>query len=234
MDRFTADVKMQHDAMAKQIREQLPKYADKYERRLTELQRQFADYRDKDITITTSGRYSPDGTRLERRLNARALKTKPLATFTAETVDALDQQLAAQRAALVTPKKPKEPLEAILTELRHQEWRQELKKMDPLALQSLVRQTDRPELLDALDGSPVPLLPAEHVNEARIRLAEAGHPELGELATLRSAYQFAAGVVEQALLASSGLSPMELGTDPTTAPPPQQPYLVSSGERVTT
>jgi hypothetical protein len=71
-------------------------------------------------------------------------------------------------------------------------------------------------LLDALDGAPAgfSIAPPDLIQEARIRIAERNHPELGDTAQLRDAYSYSLGVVEQTVLAASGLSKVEVATDP--------------------
>jgi hypothetical protein len=72
----------------------LPKYGEAFAKRvLDDLQRPFEAFLDKVEAIRTSGRYSPEGTRAELRLAARAL-TEQLAKVRAATVEKLEAQLA--------------------------------------------------------------------------------------------------------------------------------------------
>jgi hypothetical protein len=141
----------------------------------------------------------------------------------ADTVTKLEAQLAEKRAARLKPKPPTTDLTLLLVrELRHRELRDHLRTMDPVMLRARIQQDDGTgDLLDALDGAPAgfPIAPAELIQEARIRIALANDPELGELAQLRDAYTYIEGVVEQTLLAASGLTALEIGTDPTPVRP---------------
>jgi hypothetical protein len=237
-DKYRNDLKLLLDTPTKTVN---PKYLDAFAKRIAELQRQFSAYLDKQESIATSGRFSPDGELLERRLAARPFK-ELLTKARAETVDKLDAQLAEQRAAALKPKtKASEPLEAIVKEMRLRELRDHLRQLDPLQLQARIKQAvdDGADttLLDALEGAPVgfSIAPPELVQATRETIALRDHPELGELAQLKTQYDYALGVTEQTLLAASRLTPVELGTDP--APPTRDTrpsYRVSTGEPVTT
>jgi hypothetical protein len=222
-EKHTNDLRLLLGSRVKTVKEQLPKFADALEKRVNDLHRQFEGYLDKDESIRTSGRYSVDGEKVERRLNARGFKEKNLATMRAETVTKLDAQLAEKRAARLKPKPPTtDPTLLLVRELRHRELRDHLRTMDPVMLRARIQQDDGTgDLLDALDGAPAgfPIAPAELVQEARTRIALANDPELGELAQLRDAYVYLEGVVEQTLLAASGLTALEIGTDPTPVRP---------------
>lgn len=219
------DLKLLLDTHVKTVKERMPKYGDAFEERVTKLQHQVGAYLEKQESIATSGRYSPDGERSERRLAARAFQEEKLAAIRADTVAKLETQLAEQRAAALKPKTATtDPLQAILKEMRQKELRDHLRTLDPLLLRARIKQAvddgASTDLLEALEGAPAGfgIAPADLVEEARVKIAEKNHPELGELAQLRDAYTYAIGVVEQTVIAASGLTPLEIGADPTVAP----------------
>jgi hypothetical protein len=236
--RYTNDLTLLLDKHVRTVKAQLPKYADSFEKRiLDEAQRPFTAYLEKLEAIRTSGRYSPDGERAERRAATRTMREQ-LAKVREGTVNRLEAQLTEIRAAVTTPKSGvTDPLQAILKEMRHKELRDHLRTVDPLQLQVRIRQAadDGPghDLLDALDGAPAgfPIAPAALVQETRERLALKNHPELGELAQLRDAYTYALGVVEQTAFAASGLSERELSGHSTEhRPNTLKPTFVNSGQ----
>jgi hypothetical protein len=217
------DAKLLHSASVKTVKAQIPKFADAFEKRVSELQRDLDASLEKLDSIRTSGRYSADGERAERRLAARAMQEK-LATVRADTVGKLEAQLAEQRAAAVKPKnQTTDPVLLLRQELRHRELRDQLRTLDQLTLQTRIKQAvddgANTDLLDALEGAPAgfPIAPAELVRETRESIALKNHPELGELAQLRDAYTYALGVVEQTVLAATGLSAAEVATEPAPA-----------------
>jgi hypothetical protein len=73
-------------------------------------------------------------------------------------------------------------------------------------------------------------LPAELRQEARVRVAEQQNPALSETAQLSAAYTYAIGTVQQTLIVASGMSHVELDTDPTRVRDTRRPYLMSTGE----
>ena len=236
-EKHTNDLKLLLGTHVKTVKTKLPKFADAFEKRVNEeLHRPFTAFLDKQEAIRLSGRYTSDGERAELRLAARAVQEK-LAAVKTDTVTKLEAQLAEKRAAALKPKAATtEPLQAILKEMRQKELRDHLRSLDPLALQTRIRLAvddgASADLLEALDGAPAgfAIAPPELVQEAKVRIAEKNHPELGELAQLRDAYTYALGVVEQGLLEASGLSAVELGTDPTPTRDTRQPTLVSTGQ----
>lgn len=238
--KHTDDLKLLLDTHVKDVKNRLPKYADAFSKRVVDdLQRPFDAFLEKVESIRSSGRYSPEGERAELRLAARAAKEQ-LAGVRAATVAKLEAQLAEHRAAALKPKSVTgDPLAAILKEMRQKELRDHLRQLDPLTLQVRIRQAiddgASMDLLEALEGAPsgFAIAPADLIQEARIRTAEQNHPELGETAQLRDAYRYAIGVVEETITAASGLTKLELNSNPT--PPTRdtrQPYRVSTGEPV--
>lgn len=234
-DKYAHDLKLLLDPIVKQVRETLPTYADAFAKRVREdLVSPTGAAIEKLDAIRTSGRYSPDGDRTERRLVVQASAEK-LKSVEAATVAKLQTQREDQRAALNKPKPSStDPAMALVHELRAQEARTLLRGLDPLTLATRIRQVDSTDLLDVLDGAPdgFPIASPELIQEARTRIAEANHPELGQLAALESAYSFAIGVAKQVVLKASGLTEREAVT-PTPAPTDTRPpYLVSTGEAV--
>jgi hypothetical protein len=234
------DLNLLLDTHMKSTKARLPEYAYAFEQRINELRRSFAAYVEKDEAIRTSGRFTSDGERAERRLAARAFRDEKIRVMRADTVGKLEARLAETRAAALRPKaQPTEPILQLLKEGRLRELREHLRTLDPLMLQARIRQAvedgANTDLLEALEGAPAgfPLAPAELVQQTRERIAEKNHPELGELAQLRDAYSYALGAVEQTLLAASGLNPAELDADPTPrAADARRPLLGSTGQPV--
>ena len=214
VDRQKSNLTMQLGAIAKQVHEQQPQNAEMFEKRLnTDIIGPATMLLEKLEAIRTSGRFSQDGERKERRLAVHAFTQEKLLAVRAATVGKLETRLQEQRAALLKARTATvEPTLVVYKELRARELRDHLKTLDPLELQTRIRLTEDTELLDALDGAPsgFPIAPPELVAEARTRIAEANHPELGELASLQKAYEFALGVVENTILAASGLSKLEV------------------------
>ena len=215
----------------------LPKYADSFGKRITDdLQRPFDAFLDKMDAIRTSGRFSPDGERTERRAAAHTMHEQ-VSKVREATVGKLEQQLADARAKALQPKsRSTDPLDAILREMRAKETRDHWRQLDPLMVKTRLQQTDDPELLDMLEGGPAgfPIAPAEVIAEARIRIAEQNDPAVGELAQLRDAYAYAIGVVEQTTLAASGLSQLEMAASgQTPKADSRKAVLVSTGKEVT-
>jgi hypothetical protein len=236
-DKHKNDVKLLLDRHVSTVEARLPKYGAAFVKRTTDdLQRPFSAFLDKIDAIRTSGRYSPDGERAERRSAGRAMQEQ-LAKVRAATVEKIEAQLAEARAAALKPtSKTTDPLEAILHEMRARETRDHWRTLDPLTLQTRIQQTTDSDLLDALSGGAIgfPVAPPDLIAEARIRIAEQNDPATGELAQLRDAYAYAIGVVEQTVLAASGLSELEVATaGQVPAVDSRKPILVSTGKEVT-
>lgn len=238
MSKPTNDLALVLGAHAKSIKATLPKFGDAFEARVNELQRESAMVLEKLDAIRSSGRYSPDGERKERRLAVYGF-VEALSAVRAATVGKLQKQRDEQRVAALKPKTISDPATALVNELRAQEVRQHLRGLDPLTLLSRIKQDDGTGLLDAIESDPVAaaggpsIAPRDVIEEARLRIAEQNNPALGELATLEKAYEFALGSAEQIVLAASGLSKLEATTDPAPAPKDaRQPVLVSTGEAV--
>jgi hypothetical protein len=215
-----------------------PNLAKGFEKHIAGLHETMQQYFEKVEAIRVSGRYSQDGEWAEIKLAARATREK-LGAVKAETVDKLEAQLSEKRTEALKPKiQTTDPFERLLREQRLRELRDHLRTVDPVTLQARIRQAveagANTDLLDALEGAPAgfPIAPAELVREARIAIAERDHPVLGELATLRDAYTYALGVADQTLVAASGLSSLEISTDPAPTGGTQRPYIVSTGQPV--
>lgn len=211
------DWKLQIEPIKKQVRQQLPTLADAFDKRIAEeLERPFGMGLEKLEAIRASGRYTPEGEHKERRLAVHGFVEEKLPAVRAATVGALAAQRQEKRAALLKPKNaPTDPSLLLVRELRHRELRDHLRKLDPLVLHTRVQQDDgTSDLLDALEGAPAgfPIAPAELIQVRRTQLAEANHPELGELAMLQQAYEFVLGVTENTILAASGLTKREVAT----------------------
>jgi hypothetical protein len=223
-DRHTSNLTLQINAVIKQVRDTQPALADAFEKRIQhDLIAPTCAVINKYDAIRTSGRYSPGGELDERRLLAHAFTTDTLGRFTAATVTKLQAQREAQRQALHTRKSPpSDPALALVHELRAQEWRRKLEALPQLDLQVLLRQTTNVDLLDVLEGAPAgfPIAESSLINEARDRIAEANHPELGQLAALEASYSFAIGVAKQTVIQASGLTELEVNTPPGPAPQP--------------
>jgi hypothetical protein len=234
-EKFANDVNLLLGRHGEAVKAALPKYAEPFDKRITDLRREFGGFLDKMDAIRTSGRYTPEGERGERRAAAHAMR-EHVNKVREATVTKLDTQLAEARAAALKPKsKTTDPLEAILREMRAKETRDQWRTLDPLDKQTRIQQTDDPDLLDALDGAPAgfPIAPADLIAAARIRIADQNDPASGELAQLRDAYTYAIGVIEQMVLAASGLSALEIGTPDNAAGDTRKPTLVSTGQEVT-
>ena len=234
-----SDLKLLLGTQTKSIKARMPKLGDAYEKRIAGLQEKMQQNFEKLEAIRVSGRYSEEGEQAEKILLVRAVRENHFVPFKAETIDKLNAQMAEQRAAALKPKAQiTDPLLLLRKELRDREYRDHLRTLDPLTLQARIRQAVDDgaglDLLDALEGAPAgfPIAPPELVQEARVRIAEKNHPELGELAQLRDAYSFALGVVDQALVAASGLNPVEISTNPAPTGSTQRPYIVGTGQQV--
>jgi len=197
------------------VKSTLPKYGDAFEKRIREdIQQQAALVIDKLDSIRTSGRYSEDGDRQERRLSAHAFH-EHLAKVRTATVEKLEQERKTRTANALKSK----PTTDALSEMKAQETRALARQLPPLELQARIMQDDGSTgFLDALEGAPpgFPVAPADLLKAARNRIAEANDPELGELATLQKAYEFALGATEQVVIEASGLRELEVVTNPAT------------------
>jgi hypothetical protein len=248
MSRFTdkhkSDLSLQLNAIVKRIRETYPTFADAFEKRIREdIERPVGMAVEKVESIRSSGRLTPEGDRAERRLNAHGT-IEHLAKVREATVENIEAQRKEREAVLLAPKTlTKDPALALIHELRLQQIREHLRKLDPLDLQVRLQQNAATEsgalLLEAIESDPIaaaggaPIAPVEVLRDTRAAMALAADPELGELAVLRDAYQFCVGVAEQVVLAASGLSAREAASDPTPAKTDtRKPYLVASGEEV--
>lgn len=157
-DKHRNDLKLLLDAHTTTVKARQPTYGDTFEKRVKEMQRDADAFLEKIEAIRTSGRYSPEGTRSELRLAARAMQER-LAAARADTVAKLETQLAEQRAAALKPKTTTtEPVLLMLRELRLRELRDHLRTLDPLTLQARIRQAvddgANTDLLDAIEGAP--------------------------------------------------------------------------------
>jgi hypothetical protein len=229
-DKHKNDLRLLLGSHVTAVKGRLPKYGEAFGTRVAnDVQRLIEDVIDKVDAIKTSGRYTGDGQRAELRLTARAVAEK-LNGVRDTTVTELDTQLAEQRAAALKPKAAMtDPALALVRELRQRELRDHLRTLDPLTLNARVKQADDSELLDALEGAPsgFSIAPPELLHEARIKIAEKSHPELGELAQLRDAYTYAINVAEQTLLAASGLGAQDLSEPAPTRAQALSPHLMS-------
>lgn len=202
------DLTLLVDSHVADIAKRLPQYADAFTQRASrEVLRPFADFLAKLESIRTSGRYTADGERSERLLAARTTRDA-LATVRASTVDTLAGQLEERRrAALTRPASTEEP---VLRFLRLQELRNHLRSLDPVELderiKAAVSKGANAELLDALEGAApgFELAPAALIVETRAAIASRDHPELGELAQLKGAYEYLLTVAERALVTAAG------------------------------
>jgi hypothetical protein len=243
-DKHTSDLTLQTSAIIKQIRDTQPTLADAFEKRIRDdIERPVAMAVEKTESIRSSGRLTPEGDRIERRLNAHGTMER-LAKVRTATVDKIEAQRLAREAALLAPKDTaKDPALALVHELRLQEVRRDLRALDPLTLQVRLKQAATSEhgtlLLEAIESDPIaaaggaPIASTDALREARAAMALAADPQLGELALLRDAYQFCLGAAEQVVLAASGLTKLEVMTaDQTPAADDRKPYLVSTGKEV--
>ena len=249
MSKFTAthlnSFDLLRNAKIKQVKEQLPSLADAYVKRSDDLRRDFSLVIEQIESIKTSGRFSPDGTRTELRLATRGFTEQKLAQLRKDTVDKLETQRSQRQEALLAPKKTsKDPALALIHELQLQEVRRELRTLDPLVLQTRLKLAATTEagdlLLEAIESDPVskaggtPIVGADVLRDAKAQMAMAADPQLSEIAMLRDAYSFLLGATENMILEASGLSTLEVSTDPTPAKPASQaqPFLVSTGQPV--
>jgi hypothetical protein len=243
-DKHKSDLSLQLNAIVKRIRETHPTFADAFEKRIREdIERPVGMAVEKVESIRSSGRLTPEGDRAERRLNAHGT-VEHLAKVREATVEKIEAQRKEREAALLAPKNiTKDPALALVHEMRLQQIREHLRKLDPLDLQVRLQQNAATEsgalLLEAIETDPIaaaggaPIAPADVLRDTRTAMALAADPELGELAVLRDAYQFSLGVAEQVVLAASGLSAREVATDSTQpAVDTRSAYLVSTGEAV--
>lgn len=191
--RFTAkyrsDLKLMVDAQIANVGKRWPDRGDDFAERVTkEIVEPLDHFFDKVESIRTSGRFSQAGELEEMRLAARAVQEKWEA-LNESTVGRPNALIKKERDAALEPKtRTEEPILMLLRELRMQEVRRMLPK-DPLDLKVRLRQVEDNaagrELLDAIEGGPLnfPIVPADMVQEARTRIAEARHPEFGVYAT---------------------------------------------------
>lgn len=243
-DKHKSDLSLQLDAVMRRIREAHPTLADSFEKRVREdIERPVGMAVEKVESIRSSGRLTPEGDRAERRLNAHGT-IEGLSKVRAATVEKVEAQRVARESALLAPKNnTKDPALALVHELRLQQIREHLRKLDPLDLQVRLQQNAATEsgalLLEAIESDPIaaaggsPIASTDVLRDTRAAMALAADPQLGELAVIRDAYKFCLGVAEQVVLAASGLSAVEVATDST--PPAvddRKPYLVSTGEEV--
>jgi hypothetical protein len=224
-DRHASNLALLLTSKRKQVREQLPHLADAYDKRITDdLIAPATRALDRIDDIRTSNRYT--NTREELRLYAHSFSDERLAKLRADTVTKLEAQRQAREAAIRAPKKTTgDPATALVQELQRQEIRRELRTLDPLTLTVRLKQSAGTPagdvLLDAIESDPIaaaggaPIVGADVLRETREAAALAADPQLGELAQLRDAYQFAIGAVEQTLLDATGLSKAEVATPPT-------------------
>jgi hypothetical protein len=243
-DKHKNDLQILTASTRKRLRDTQPTHADAFDKHLVDdIVGPAAMAIEKLDAVRTSGRYSQDGERKERRLGAHGFVVEHLGKVRAATVEKIESQRAAREAALLKPKPTtKDPALAMVRELQQRELRDHLRTLDPLTLATRLKQTATTDagslLLEAIESDPIAaaggpaIVPADVVRDTRTAMALAADPELGELATLRDAYSFCIGAAEQVVLAASGLSKLEVVTDTTPATDNRKPVLVSTGQEV--
>jgi hypothetical protein len=240
-NKHKSDVKLLLSATTRQLRATQPQYADAFERRVADLEREAGAAIDRIDAIRSSGRYSADGERAERLLVARTF-AELTAKLRNETVDVVERQRADREAELLNLRKaPRDATDALLHELRLQEVRRDLRTLDPLMLVARLKTSPSALLLEAIETDPLveaggaSVAPLDVVKQAREAAALAADPTLGELAQLRDNYSRALGACEATVLAAVGLTSREVTLASSKDAPDadaRKPYVVSTGHEV--
>ncbi len=160
----------------------------------------------------TSGSFTPSG--LAKQLSDAGKVTRAeLLTWKKRTADVLTKRIEDKLAAARPPTRKGE-IDARRAQLLA-EYRAELRKLDPLERQALVRRVaaegSDPDLLDAVASAPrsFPLVPAEVLATAQREASTAADPEITEWTRLRDAYQAVFAVASEDLrgtLAQHGIA----------------------------
>ena len=206
------------------------KHADSFAKDRDELLTEVRALRAKVERIRISGHYSRKGEAAEIAAALAAL-SKVLADFKKNTVGRIDAHVKEETAKALAPKQSTEDPQVRFQRLHAK--RELLAKEDPTKLWQRLKQVvdhgGGEELIGALTllEPEFPIAPPDLIAQTKQAIAERDHPQLGEYAQLRSAYEFVLGVATQemkAIAEAHGVN-AQLASDAV-------PYLVSSGEPV--
>lgn len=232
-EKHTRDLDLLFDALDRDARLTERYKPEALKRIKTELRQIPRHFLDKQRANRVDPFLNPEGQRHAERQAARTAM-EALDAFEGNVVARIQAQEAERRNTFLAPKRATDPIEAITQEMRYRELRDRLAGMDPLMLQSKLRTADDVALawLPALDSAPVgfEIVPSAVLAELKSAIAERLDPQVGELAGLRSVYQYAVGIARQTVLQASGLDAVALTTDSTPVVDSRQAYTVSGAE----
>ncbi len=146
-----------------------------------------------------------------------------------ETAVKVEKDVDAEINSRMGPKRVTDAVQAA----RQREIRDLLRNEDPVRLEARVKTAAvdgvESEVLDAISDSPLPMVRAELIAEARRAIVLRDRPVLTEKLELARAYRF---LYSNALQIVDGVAP-EVMTEETTPPEPQKAFLVGTRQEVT-
>ena len=188
------------DAPVKAVKASCPVWRSLGQRIATDLQSPFATFLDKLDAIRSSGRYSPDGERAERRAAARTSRTTGQAARGNRGESRRAAGAQGVSPALKTDHRSigcHPPRDASTRNAGRVAGASEGFPHNPDAPSADGR--SRPARRAGRRPAGFPIAPPELIEAARIRIAEQNDPASGELAQLKAAYEYAIGAAEQVL-----------------------------------